>query len=90
MTKLNVGILMAAVAMIVAATYFELSFATGVSGVLLIVGLGYSYVVATREARLLSYALEEREVEGFAGLRNVPERPEGNRFGKREALNPAE
>ena len=83
MTRLSVATLLASVAMIVAAAWFELSFATGASGVLLIVGLSYSYVVATREAKLLSYAMEERDAERFGEQR--PFDPTRGR-----ALDPAE
>lgn len=61
MSKVTIGILLAAVVLIVVAVFFEVSFVAGGSGVVLVVALGYSYVVAKREVELLSYAINERE-----------------------------
>ena len=61
MSKTVLAILMGAVALIVLAVIFEVSFATGVSGLLFLVGLGYAYVVARREVELLNYAVNQDE-----------------------------
>ena len=49
MSKMIVGILLAAVALIVVATYFNAAFVAGGSGVVLVVALGYAYIVNQRE-----------------------------------------
>ena len=67
MTKSSLGLLVLAMALVTAATYFELPFAAGGSGVLLLVALGYSYVVAKRDMKLLSYAIKDREYDGYSG-----------------------
>ena len=48
-SKLSVGILVAALALIIAAVYFSVPAVAGGGGVVLAVGLIYSYVVARRE-----------------------------------------
>lgn len=58
MSKLSLGILVGAAALIVLGVIFEVPFVQGGSGVILLVGLGYSYVVAKREVELLSYAVK--------------------------------
>ena len=50
MTKVTTGILIAAVALIVLAVIFEVSFVAGGGGVVLLAGLAYAYVVSKREA----------------------------------------
>lgn len=49
MSKLVLGILYAAVALIIVATYFNALFVAGGSGAVFVVALVYSYVVAHRE-----------------------------------------
>lgn len=49
LTRNMQGILIGAVALIVLATFFNSAFVVGGSGVVLLVALGYSYVVRKRE-----------------------------------------
>ena len=63
MSKISLGILVAAVLLIVLGVMFDVAFVQGGSGVVLIVGLGYSYVVAKREVELLSFAATQRKAE---------------------------
>lgn len=72
MSKVSLGILMAATALIVLAVYFEVSFIAGSTGVVLVVALGYSFVVARREASLMMHAIEVRDAERF-GSKVTPE-----------------
>ena len=63
MSKVSIGILFAAIALIIVATYLEVAFVAGGSGVVLVVALCYSFVVARREMALMSLALEQAEEE---------------------------
>lgn len=65
MSKVSLGIVMAAATLIVLAQYFELSFVSGGSGVVFVVALGYAYVVAKREAQLLMTAIRVQEENRF-------------------------
>lgn len=49
MSKVSIGILFAAIALIAFAMLFDVMFVAGGSGVVLVVALAYSYVVAKRE-----------------------------------------
>ncbi|MEM7700452.1 MAG: hypothetical protein AAF251_00800 [Pseudomonadota bacterium] len=51
MSKVSIGILFAAIALIAFAMLFDVMFVAGGSGVVLVVGLAYSYVVAKRESK---------------------------------------
>lgn len=68
MSKTSMALLAIAAALVTLATYLELPFAAGGSGVLLLVALGYAYVVAKRDVTLLSYAMKEREYEGYSDM----------------------
>ena len=61
MSKLSLALLMAAAVLIVLAVIFEVPFAQGGSGVLMLAALAYAYVVAKREVELLTYAAKDRE-----------------------------
>ena len=63
MSRLSLAILAFALVAIPIAVYFEVSLVAGVSGLLFLVALGYSYVVAKREVELLRYAKEYRPPE---------------------------
>ena len=65
MSKVSLGILMAAALLIVLAQYFNLPFVSGGSGVVFLVALGYAYVVAKREAQLLMTAIRVQEENRF-------------------------
>ncbi len=69
MSKISLTILMVAAALVVAAQIFELPFVSGGSGVVLVVALGYAYVVAQREARLFLAAVREQEANRFRDAR---------------------
>ncbi|MEL7317461.1 MAG: hypothetical protein AAFN04_02345 [Pseudomonadota bacterium] len=49
MSKVTLGILFCAIALIALAMLFDVLFVAGGSGVVLVVALAYSYVVAKRE-----------------------------------------
>jgi preprotein translocase subunit SecY len=68
MSKTSLALLAIAAALVTAATYFELPFAAGGSGVLLLVALGYAYVVTKRDMTLLSYAMKDNEYEGYSDV----------------------
>ena len=74
MSKVTLAILMVAAALIVAAVYFEISWITGGTAMLLLVALGYAYVVARRETQLLFAALRERDENRFRDSR-APQEP---------------
>lgn len=62
MSRSNQMILLAAVLLIVLGVYFEVTLLQGVTGLLLLAGLIYSYIVAKREVALLKHA-RNREFE---------------------------
>ena len=73
MSKVSVGILFAAVGLITLGTYFNVPFVAGGSGVVLVVGLCYSYVVAKREMERVSEVLrEEKEERNNAAAKTAP------------------
>lgn len=51
MSKTSVGLLIAAVLLIAAAVLFEVPFMEGGAGLILLVALGYAYVVTERESK---------------------------------------
>ncbi|MFN2098924.1 hypothetical protein [Altererythrobacter sp. MF3-039] len=61
MSKLSMAALMIAAALIVLAVILDLPFVRGGSGVFLLAGLAYAYVVAKREVELLTYAVKNRD-----------------------------
>ncbi|TRD11106.1 hypothetical protein FGU71_04060 [Erythrobacter insulae] len=65
MSKISIGVLFTAIALIIVAKIFDLSFAQGVSGALFVAGLAYSYVVAKREIKLLAFAAASAEEEKY-------------------------
>ncbi len=65
MSNLSLALLLAAVALIIVAQSFELPFVSGGSGVLLVVALGYAFVVAKREAKLFLAAMRDQEENRF-------------------------
>lgn len=65
MPKITLAVMVAVVAYIIVATWMGLSFMAGGSGVLFIIGIGYSYVVAQRERALISEALHEKDYPGY-------------------------
>lgn len=73
MSKVTLAILMAAAALIVAAVFFEVSWISSGSGILLLVALGYAYVVAKREAELLFAAIKHRDENRFRDTRAARE-----------------
>lgn len=74
MSKVTLALLMAAVAMIVAAVFFDVSWISSGSGILLMVALGYAYVVTKRETELLFAALKDRDENRFRDS-HTPEHP---------------
>ena len=74
MSKVTLALLMAAAALIVAGVFFEISWISSGSGVLLLVGLGYAYVVAKREAELLYAAIRDRDENRFRDS-HTPQHP---------------
>ena len=72
MSKVSIGILFTAIALVIVATYFEVAFVAGGSGVVIVVALCYSYVVARREMALMSVALEQAEEERAEKAKSTP------------------
>ena len=63
MSKVTLGILFAAIGLAIVATYFELSVVSGGSGVVLVVGLIYAFVVTKREIALPSQPEDPQQAE---------------------------
>ena len=74
MSKLSLGLLVTAVAAIVLAVILDLPFMRSGSGVILLVGIGYAYVVAKREVELLAYAVNHMDEEEDDGALLLTER----------------
>ncbi len=62
MSRVTIGILFAVIGLIIVATYLDLPYFGDGAGVLLVAGLCYSFVVAKREAALLTYVLTEDQI----------------------------
>jgi len=75
MSRLTILLLLTAMGLVTIATYYELPFAAGGSGVLFAVALGYAFVVAKRDTKLLTYALQENEYESFGNARYATGEP---------------
>ena len=60
MSNVSIVTLFAAIVMIIVAVFLELSVVSGGAGVLFVVGLGYAYVVATREVAAMRHAIDTR------------------------------
>lgn len=61
MSNISIGILFAAIGLIIVAVALDVWFVANGSGVVLVAGLVYAYIVAKREAALISYAVHEQE-----------------------------
>ena len=61
MSKVTLGILFSAIALITIGTFLELSAFSGVTGVLLVAALVYAFHVAKGEVLLLTRSMEVRE-----------------------------
>lgn len=70
MSKISIAILFAAIGLITLGTYFQVPSGTSGGGLILVVALCYSFVVAKREMERLSHKLREESVE-----RNAPAGP---------------
>ncbi|WP_108786869.1 hypothetical protein [Erythrobacter sp. Alg231-14] len=62
MSVITIGILFASIGLILVATYLDLPYFGDGAGALLVAGLCYSFVVAKREAALLTYVLSEDQI----------------------------
>jgi len=60
MSNVSIVTLFAAIVMIILAVFLEFSVVAGGAGVLFVVGLGYAYVVATREVAAMRHAIDTR------------------------------
>ena len=63
MSKVSLGTLLAAVALVVLAVILDVPFMRSGSGVILLGGLIYAYTVAKREVELLAYAVNRMDEE---------------------------
>lgn len=63
MSKIAIGLLFTAITLILFATYYDVAYMGRGGGFMLIIGLCYSYVVASRQAALLLLSREEQEAE---------------------------
>jgi hypothetical protein len=62
-SKISLGVLLTAIALIILAVFLEVPYFTGGSGVLFVAALVYSYHVAKRDMELLQYAMEHADDE---------------------------
>ena len=62
MSKVTLAILFAMIILIIIATYYDVAYLGGGPGVLLIAALSYAYVVARRQAALMTYVLSENQI----------------------------
>lgn len=63
MSKIAIGLLFTAITLILFATYHDFAYMGRGGGFMLVIGLCYSYVVASRQAALYSLSREEQEAE---------------------------
>jgi hypothetical protein len=63
MSKIAIVLLFVAITLILLATYNDVAFLGRGGGFMLVIGLIYSYVVASRQAALLTLSREEQEAE---------------------------
>ncbi|WP_299191490.1 hypothetical protein [uncultured Erythrobacter sp.] len=77
MSKVTLAILFAAIVLIIVATYFDIAYLGGGPGVLLVAGLAYSYVVAKRQAALMTYVLGENQIVPKQEVRKPAQVPKG-------------
>ena len=76
MSKITLSVLFIVIGAIITGMYFEVEYLTGGPGAFIVMGLVYSFVVAKREAALMSLALDQRTQENdvrFAENLIVPE-----------------
>ena len=77
MSKISIAILFAAIGLITLGTYFDVPYVAGGSGLILVVGLCYAYVVAKREmARVADLIREEKQRLNIHSATPVPRSPE--------------
>ena len=77
MSKVTIGILFAAIGLIIVATYYDIAYLGGGPGVLLVAGLCYSYVVAKRQASLMTYVLKESQIVHEPEVKKPARIPQG-------------
>ena len=77
MSKVSLALLFAAIILIIVATYFDVAYLGGGPGILLVAGLSYSYVVAKRQAALMTYVLSEKQIVPDQVVRKPAAVPEG-------------
>lgn len=77
MSRINIGILLAAVSLIILGVLFDIAIFRNGSGVIFVVGLVYAYVVAKREAALMSHALDQQAAEQESKQSGPPATPKG-------------
>ncbi|MEM7780162.1 MAG: hypothetical protein AAF697_07225 [Pseudomonadota bacterium] len=61
MSKISIAILFAAIGLVTLGSYLNVPFATGVSGLILVVALIYSFIVAKREMERVAATIQEQE-----------------------------
>ncbi len=76
MSKVTIGILFAAIALLTLGTYLKMPFPTGVSGMMLVVALVYSFVVAKREMGRASKVIKAEEKARFNHTRKPARMPQ--------------
>ena len=63
MSKVSIGLLYVVILGIIVCMVYEVPYISGLPGALIVISLVYSFVVAKREAALMSFALEEQRRE---------------------------
>ena len=77
MSKISIAILFAAIGLISLGAYFDVPYVAGGSGLILVVGLCYAYVVAKREmARVADVIREEKQRLNTQSAKPAPRSPE--------------
>jgi uncharacterized membrane protein len=76
-SRINLGILLAAISLIILGVFLDIAIFRNGSGVIFVVGLVYAYVVAKREAALMSHALDQRAAEQESKQSGPPAQPTG-------------
>ena len=63
MSKVSIGLLYIVILTIIVCMAYEVPYISGLPGALIVISLVYSFVVAKREAALMSFALEDQRRE---------------------------
>lgn len=76
MSKITLSVLFIVIGAIIVGMYMEVEYLTGGPGAFIVMALVYSFIVAKREAGLMSYALDNRDEPSETRFREDPIVPE--------------